>query len=497
MENKSYIVAIDLGSGSVTAAAGSKDPDGRLNIIDIVSKPMQGMSCGEVINIEQVTGAVRAAVGELEERLGIKVTEAYAGISGHDIKCADSSYFVYVSGEDHEICEEDVARLHESMNSLQPPEGICILDRTPQKYVIDSREETMQPVGRFGQQLEATFNFILANRGSLERLNKAFQRLGIGQRRLFTNAQASAAAVLTEDEKELGAAVVDIGAGCMDICIWQDNIMRYVGVLPVGSDAINRDIRSVAIPERFIEKLKTTHGYAVAARIPEEKKGQSIKIKGRTQRENKEISFYNLAQIIEARLLDIVENVVEEIKESGYADKLGSGIVLTGGGAYLNDIDTLFRERTKYDVRTASAYPELVNDRSLPAADDMHLSSAIGLLLLGLQESGLAATEEPLPEKREREREREREKDSSRKTADDRPAEDTRDRQERHTDRTDGAADDSSDDTDSGDGKPDDTAKRTAEDDSKRNGRKDRKKPFGGIGRFFKEIFEVVDDDEI
>ena len=119
-ENKNYIVAIDLGSGSVTAAAGSKDPDGRLNIIDMVSKPMQGMSCGEVINIEQVTGAVRAAVGELEEHLGIKVTEAYAGISGHDIKCADSSYFVYVSGEDHEICEEDVAKLHESMNSLQP-----------------------------------------------------------------------------------------------------------------------------------------------------------------------------------------------------------------------------------------------------------------------------------------------------------------------------------------------------------------------------------------
>ena len=192
---------------------------------------------------------------------------------------------------------------------------------------------------------------------------KAFLRLGIGQRRLFTNAQASAAAVLTEDEKELGAAVIDIGAGCTDICIWQDNIMRYVGVLPVGSDAINRDIRSIAIPERFIEKLKTTHGYAVATQIPEEKRAQSIKIKGRTQRENKEISFYNLAQIIEARLLDIVENVMEEIKESGYADKLGSGLVLTGGGACLKDIDTLFRERTKYDVRISSTYPELVNDR--------------------------------------------------------------------------------------------------------------------------------------
>ena len=357
-ENKNYIVAIDLGSGSVTAAAGSKDPDGRLNIIDMVSKPMQGMSCGEVINIEQVTGAVRAAVGELEEHLGIKVTEAYAGISGHDIKCADSSYFVYVSGEDHEICEEDVAKLHESMNSLQPPEGICILDRTPQKYVIDSREETMQPVGRFGQQLEATFNFILANRGSLERLNKAFLRLGIVQRRLFTNAQASAAAVLTEDEKELGAAVIDIGAGCTDICIWQDNIMRYVGVLPVGSDAINRDIRSIAIPERFIEKLKTTHGYAVAAQIPEEKRSQNIKIKGRTQRENKEISFYNLAQIIEARLLDIVENRLVGMKSRGVYETPG-GAILYKAIDVLETI-TLDKESSHFKAQLAQKYADIV-----------------------------------------------------------------------------------------------------------------------------------------
>lgn len=394
-ENKNYIVAIDLGSGSVTAAAGSKDPDGRLNIIDMVSKPMQGMSCGEVINIEQVTGAVRAAVGELEEHLGIKVTEAYAGISGHDIKCADSSYFVYVSGEDHEICEEDVAKLHESMNSLQPPEGICILDRTPQKYVIDSREETMQPVGRFGQQLEATFNFILANRGSLERLNKAFLRLGIVQRRLFTNAQASAAAILTEDEKELGAAVIDIGAGCTDICIWQDNIMRYVGVLPVGSDAINRDIRSIAIPERFIEKLKTTHGYAVAAQIPEEKRSQNIKIKGRTQRENKEIS------VLQARSDNRGTSAGHRGERHG-GDK-GVGICRqTRFGhrphrrrslpqGYRHPLPGTYEIRRPHRQRLSRTGERPV----APGADDMHLSSAIGLAARPA-ESRIAADAEPL-----------------------------------------------------------------------------------------------------
>ena len=402
MDKRNYIVVIDLGSGNVTAAAGSKAPDGKLNVIDLVSEPMLGMSSGEVINIEQVTTAVRTAVDKLEEHLGIKITEAYAGISGHDIQCADSSYYVYVSGEDHEICEEDVTKLHESMANLQPPEGICILGRTPQKYVIDSREETMQPVGRFGQQLEATFNFVLANRSSLERLGKAFSRLGIERRRIFTNAQASAEAVLTDDEKELGAAVVDIGAGCTDICIWQDNIMRYIGTLPIGSDAINRDIRSIAIPERFIEKLKTTYGYAMASALPEDRKMQSIKIKGRTQRETKEISIFNLTQIIEARMLDIVENVIDEIKESGYSDKLGSGIVLTGGGAHLKGIDSLFRERTKYDVRIGGPCRDWLNVASQNMADNLQASSAVGLLLLGIEESNIEATDSPIakPEQR-------------------------------------------------------------------------------------------------
>lgn len=499
MENKSYIAAIDLGSGSVTVAAASKDPDGRLNIIDIVSKPMQGMSCGEVINIEQVTGAVRSAVNELEANLGIKITEAYAGISGHDIKCADSSYFVYVSGQDHEICEEDVAKLHESMTNLQPPEGICILDRIPQKYVIDSREETMQPVGRFGQQLEATFNFILGNRSSLERLNKAFMRLGIDQTRLFTNAQASAAAVLTDDERELGAAVVDIGAGCTDICIWQDNIMRYVGILPIGSDAINRDIRSIAIPDRFIEKLKTTHGYAVANRIPEEKKAQSIKIKGRTPRENKEISFYNLAQIIEARMLDIVENVMEEINESGYGDKLGSGIVLTGGGALLRDIDALFRERTKYDVRIGCAYPEVINDASSAPAEDPHLTSVIGLLLLGMQDSEIEATDAPL----------------FRKDADGEAGiigTHTASAESPEETSTNPSSDLGGEHLGAGDGsKQKDAGEKTAADvesasvktgagkpDKGIRSAKGRKKGFlGGLKSIFTDIFEVVDDDEI
>ena len=503
MKNNNSIVAIDLGSSSVTVAAANKTADGRLNIIDLVSKPLEGMSAGEITNIEQVTTAIRQAVSELEEHTGLDVREAYTGISGREIKCADSSYFVYVSGEDHEICKEDVQKLHESMNSLQPPEGICILDRIPQKYVIDSREETMQPVGRFGQQLEATFNFILGCRSSLDRMCKAFSRLGIAQRRIFTNAQASAAATLTDDEKELGAAVIDIGADCTDICVWKDNIMRYAAVLPIGSGAINNDIRSIAIPERYIEKLKTTHGYATPACIPEELKPQSIKFRGKNSQENK-VSFVNLAKIIEARMLDIVENVVEELKDSGYGDKLGAGLVLTGGGSMLKGTDALFRERTKYDVRLGSADVSLLSEQSSEAAADMRNVSVIGLLLLGMEDSGIVPTTETAQGEKPANR-----KDGNETYSDGKKKPDAGNAVGSRSDETKPVeGDDSTFDGDSGNGSSGKDSGDNSGDPDSDSGNSDGKnkhgkdkKPRKGIRKWIQDIitpiFDVVDDDEI
>ncbi len=308
----------------------------------------------------------------------------------------ENAYFVYVTGEDGEIREVDVAKLHESMENLQPPEGVAILDRIPQKYIIDNGEEAPHPVGRFGHQLQATFNFVLGNKNTLDRMSKALRRLNINQLATYTNAQASAEATLTEDEKELGAAVIDIGAGCSDICIWQENKLRHVGVVPIGSAAINGDIKAIAIPERSIEKLKVSFGYAIADRIPDDRRSQTIKIKGRTPRENKEVSFYNLAQIIEARVLDMIEYVMEEIKDAGYADKLGAGLVLTGGGALLNDIVTLFHEKTGMDVRMGGTEHAYVSSESYEFADDPHFTSLLGILLLGMRESRIEPTSDPL-----------------------------------------------------------------------------------------------------
>lgn len=378
MENKNYVVAIDLGTSNVAVVVGSRGDDSKVHIEDFVIHEMQGVSHGEIKNIEQASKAIKEAVEEIEGRMGIKITEACAGISGEHIQCAKNSYYVYV-GSDGEIGEADVQRLTDSMRNVQAPEGKKILHIIPQNYIVNDREEVVNPVGMFGQKLEATFTFILDENQILQRHEKALARLGIRQNRMFLNALVSSEAVALPDEKEIGVAVVDIGAGTVDVSIYYDNIVRYVGVIPMGAEAINRDIRAYGILERYVEELKVKHGSAVSENASAEK---IIRVPGRTPRDPKEISFRNLASIIEARMLDIADYVMEEIKNSGYEGRLAAGLVLTGGGAMLKDLDVLFKNHTGMDVRIASAEVS-VDDESADAALDPRLSTAIGILMKG------------------------------------------------------------------------------------------------------------------
>ncbi len=385
MEKKDYIVAIDLGSSNVVVAVGSKNADGKLEVDDIAVRPAEGVVRGEIKNIEQASKSIKEAIEEVEDRLGIKITEAYTGISGQHIKCAANSYHVYV-GRDGEIRAEDVSKLRDSMRNVQAPVGECILDFIPQYYVVDGEEQVADPVGMFGQKLEATFNFILGEANAISRLEKALMKVDVRQAQLLINPLVTADAVVLPDEKELGVAVVDMGAGTTDICIYHDKVARHIGVVPLGADMINKDIRAYGILERYIEELKVKYGSAVSNNASQEK---HIKVPGRTPREPKEISFYNLAGIIEARMMDIIEYVMAEIRRSGYEGKLGAGLVLTGGCAQLKDIDLLVKAQTGLDVRIAS--PNLhVAEESQELAADTRLATAIGILLKGVQ-SGKAS----------------------------------------------------------------------------------------------------------
>lgn len=384
MEKKNYIVAVDLGSSNVVVMVGARGENGKVHIVDVAVKEVQGMLRGEIKNIEGVAKSIREAVDELESRLSIRISEAYTGISGQHIKCAKNSYYVYV-GRDGEIREEDVQKLNDSMRNVQAPDGEKILHIIPQNYIVNDEEEVADPVGMFGQKLEATFNFVIGDNSAVSRLEKALMKVGIRQAQMFLNPLVSAEAVVLPDEKELGVAVVDIGAGTADICIYHDKIARHVSVVPLGADIINKDIRSYGILERYVEDLKVKYGSALSENASADK---VIKVPGRTSRDPKEISFKNLAAIIEARMQDILDYVMMEIKQAGYENKLAAGLVLTGGCAQLRDIDLMVKNYTGLDVRIAA--PDVnVDEESAELAADTRLSTAVGIVMKGL-ESGRA-----------------------------------------------------------------------------------------------------------
>ena len=377
--DKNYIVAVDLGSNSVVVAVGSR-AGGRIAVESVVVEPSAGVEGGEVKNVESASASVRRAVEQAGQALGIRISEVCTGISGSHLRCAKHPYYVHVAGKDGEISASDVRLLNDSMRNMQAPEGYRLMHIVPQHYMVDNEEEIVEPVGRFGKTLGSTFNLIIGKTTIIQRLEKALQKAGLAVSRMFINPLAMAEAVTFPDEKAVGVAVVDIGAGTTDVCIYHGGIVRNVSVIPMGADAVNKDIQAYGIMERYVEELKVKYGCAVAEIVDAEKK---VKVPGRTPSDHKEISFRNLAAIIEARMTDIVEYVVKEIEASGYDGKLGAGIVLTGGGAMLQEIAALFEKKTGMDVRVA-APDVVVASAGKELVGDLRAAAAVGLLWQGM-----------------------------------------------------------------------------------------------------------------
>ena len=391
MERKNYTVAVDLGSSNVVVAVGEKAAEGQMEVASIVSKPVEGVNAGKIENIELVSRAIREAMSEAEEQLGIRITEAYAGISGDFVRCARHTDHVFVYDPQNGVNQKDVDALFDRMRNVQAPDDETIMERVPQNYVVDDNQEVKNPVGSFGKKLSSTFNFILCLRTPMQRLDMALKRLGIKMLGVTSNAIATAEAVLLPDEKEEGVAVVDIGGGVTDVAVYYRNVVRYIATIPMGAMAINRDIRTMSVPEKHVESLKQKYGSAVADLAPEDK---LIRVNGRTAREAKDILLRNLATVIEARATDIAEFVLQDIRDSGYAGKLAYGIVLTGGSAKLKDVDELFRRVTGMDVRIASAETGVAEESREKVVDPAY-ATAVGILLKGAEQGACAVIERP------------------------------------------------------------------------------------------------------
>lgn len=418
MERKNYIVAVDLGSSNVVAAVGERGAGAELEVVCVVSKPVEGVHAGRIENIESVSSAIGEAFGEIERRAGIRVTEAYAGISGEFVRCARHTDHVYVFDPQNGVNRKDVEALFDRMRNVQAPDDETIMERVPQNYMIDDAQEVKNPVGSFGKKLSSTFNFILCLRTPMQRLDMALRRVGVKMLAVVSDALATPEAVLSPEEKEEGVAVVDLGGGVTDVTVYYRNVVRYIASIPMGASAINRDIRTMSVPEKHVESLKCKYGSAVADLAPEDK---LIRVNGRTSRDAKDILLRNLATVVEARVTDIAEFVLQELRDSGYADKLAFGIVLTGGSANLKDIDELFRRVTKMEVRIG--VPDTgIDEASREKVADPVYAPAIGILLKGAELGACAVVERPATAARAEEAQPERPAEARRPFAPAEPA---------------------------------------------------------------------------
>lgn len=379
-----FTVALDIGTTKVCAIAGYKNAYGKLEILGMGKVNSEGVLRGVVSNIEKTVNAISQATESVRRGIGGGSFESvHVGIAGQHIKSLQHRG-VLVRHNDHlEISQDDIDKLISDMFKLVLPPGDKILHVIPQEYTVDNEQGIIDPIGMSGVRLEANFHIITGQITASNNIFRCVERTGLKVANMTLEPIASALAVLSEEEKEAGVALVDIGGGTTDITIFQDGIIRHTAVLPFGGNAITKDVKdgcNVMINQA--EKLKVKFGSALAAEVFD---NRIISIPGVRGRDHKEISEKNLARIIQARAEEILDYVVWEIRRSGYERKLIAGIVLTGGGALLRHIEKLTEYHTGLNTRIGLPIEQLAHGYSENISSPIY-ATAIGLLLKGIED---------------------------------------------------------------------------------------------------------------
>ncbi len=382
IQKKDIVAAIDIGTTKIVALVGKRHPNNQLEILGLSKTISTGVKRGVVQNIEETVNAISQVVNEVQQRTGIKFQEVFVGIAGQHIKSLKTRGYINRDSYDDEITHEDVKRLLRDAHKIPIDVGEEIIHVLPQSFIVDNETGIKNPVGMSGIRLEANFHIVIGNISSAKNIEKCINRVDLQLQDLVLEPLASSAAVLTEDEKEAGVALVDIGGGTTDIAVYHDGIIRHTAVIPFGGYVITKDIKEgCSILEKQAELLKMKHGSALGDFASE---NRVIAIPGISGRESKEISEKSLAYIIQSRMEEILDAVTFEIENSEYADRLAAGIVITGGGAMLKHLPQLVRFKTGMDVRIGYPNEHLVGTISDDINQPMYATS-VGLLMKGFE----------------------------------------------------------------------------------------------------------------
>ena len=384
MENNKIAVGLDIGTTKIVAMIGRKNEYGKIEVVGIGKSKSLGVKRGVVSNITQTIQSIQQAVEEAESVSGLKIEDVIVGIAGQHIRSLHHSDYITRDNSEDVINEGDIENLVNQVHKLVMLPGEEIIHVLPQEFKVDSQADIKEPIGMYGGRLEANFHVVVGQVSSIRNIGRCIKSAGLGLSDITLEPLASASAVLSQEEKEAGVALIDIGGGTTDLAIFKDGIIRHTAVIPFGGNVITDDIKEgCSIIEKQAELLKIKFGSAWPG---ENKETEIVSIPGLRGREPKEITLKNLSKIIHARVQEIIEHVYLEIKNYGHETakgKLIAGIVLTGGGAQLKHLRQLVEYITGMDARIGFPNEHLAGDSEEALSSPVY-ATAVGLLMVGL-----------------------------------------------------------------------------------------------------------------
>ncbi|MCP5205683.1 MAG: cell division protein FtsA [Hahellaceae bacterium] len=379
LENDNMIVGLDIGTSKIVAIVGQRTEEGTINIVGLGSHPSKGLKRGVVVNIETTVQSIQRAVEEAELMAGCRIHSVYAGIAGSHIRSMNSHGIVAV--RDREVVQADIDRVIDAAQAVAIPADQKILHILPQEYVIDNQEGIKEPLGMSGVRLEAKVHLVTCAVNAAQNIEKCVRKCGLEVDDIILEQLASSYAVLTEDEKELGVCLVDIGGGTTDIAIFTGGSIRHTAVIPIAGDQVTNDIAmALRTPTQNAEEIKIKYACALTQLAGAD---ETIKVPSVGDRPPRDLSRQALAEVVEPRYEELFTLIQSELRRSGYEELVAAGTVLTGGTSRMEGVVELAEEIFHMPVRLAS--PQGVTGLTDVVNNPMY-STGVGLLIYGFQQ---------------------------------------------------------------------------------------------------------------
>jgi cell division protein FtsA len=372
------IVGLDIGTSKVAAIVGEITADGDLEIIGIGSHPSRGLKKGVVINIESTVQSIQRAIEEAELMAGCRIGAVYAGIAGSHVRSLNSHGIVAI--RDREVYLQDIERVIDAAQAVAIPADQKILHILPQEYLVDSQDGVREPLGMSGVRLEAKVHLVTCAANAAQNIEKCIERCGLSVREVILEQLASSYAVLSDDERELGVCLVDIGGGTTDIAVFTEGAIRHTAVIPIAGDQVTNDIaQALRTPTQNAEEIKIKYACALTQLARAE---ETIKVPGVGDKPAKELSRQALAEVVEPRYDELFTLVQAELRRSGFEDLIAAGIVLTGGSSKMEGVVELAEEI--FHMPVSLGIPRHVAGLKDIVRNPVY-ATGVGLLLYGKQ----------------------------------------------------------------------------------------------------------------